>query len=106
MHRSGCGAQHRAVRLILQYERPGADHAPLPQRDPVAKRCVDADEAAGAHSDVPRDDRVRGDEAVVGYTAVVPDVVAAPHDDVLADPHEWLDHIRLEHERVLADWLL
>ena len=46
---------------------------------------------------------MRGDEDVVLDRRVVADVVAAPEDDVVADPHVGLDDVLLEDEAVVAE---
>src|SRR5262245_59089762 len=46
---------------------------------------------------------MRRKEHVIPNNAMMPDVIAAPHDDIMADGHKWLDRVVLEDKTVLAD---
>src|SRR6266581_1267327 len=91
------------VRDVLGDQRPGANHAELPDRNVVPDGRIYSDEGVLLDQNPARDHHVRGNETIVLDPRVVPYVVPAPERDVVPDVHEGLDGVVLEDETVLAD---
>src|SRR2546427_6658070 len=88
---------------VPQHQSPGPDHAVVANRDVIGHRRIHAHETVLANLTQTGHDDMRRDEAVVLDDRMMPDVVAAPEDDVPAELRERLNHVVLEDEAVLAD---
>ena len=65
-------------------KRPGPHHAVRSDGEVVGKRRIDADETVFPHVAESGYDYMRCDEAIVSDHGMVPDVIPAPQNDVIA----------------------